>query len=156
MWDDLSKPSFPLLRLSFNIATISIIYVIRMAAAPRPTPRAANDSNEAAEVLSPLSKEIFIGFVGYAGSGCSTAAKRLKVFLEESGYQVERVRLSELITAYWRDVRVAQPSDGPSEGAMRLERAMQLQDLGDKLRAEHENYAVAALGVQRIREIRGG
>lgn len=139
----------------FNIASILTICVIRMAAAPRLTPRAANDSNSAAEALSPLSKELFIGFVGYAGSGCSTAAKRLKVFLEESGYQVERVRLSELITAYWRDVTVEQPSDGPREGAMRLDRAMLLQDLGDQLRAEHKNYAVAALGVQRIREIRG-
>lgn len=129
--------------------------MIRMAAAPQTTPRAANDANDATEALSPVSKEIFIGFVGYAGSGCSTAAKRLKVFLEESGYAVERVRLSELIIAHWRDVAVAQPVEGPGEGSARLDRAVQLQDLGDQLRADHGNFAVAALGVQRIREVRG-
>ncbi|RYG58030.1 MAG: hypothetical protein EON56_00915 [Alphaproteobacteria bacterium] len=117
---------------------------------------AANDAAEQAAELSPLSKEIFIGLVGYAGSGCSTAGKRLKVFLEESGYtDVHRVRLSELILAKYPGSGAVQPAEGPREGAERLARAKLLQDLGDDLRSKHGNYAVAALGVKRIRELRG-
>lgn len=130
--------------------------VAHMALKPPLVANAANDAAEQSAELSPVSKEIFIGLVGYAGSGCSTAGKRLKVFLEESGYTVvHRVRLSELILAKYPDAGAVQPVDGPREGAQRLERAMLLQDLGDDLRAKHKNYAVAALGVKRIRELRG-
>ncbi|QYC09191.1 anti-phage dCTP deaminase [Brevundimonas nasdae] len=118
-------------------------------------PKSANDSAEIAGDLSPLSKEIFIGLVGYAGSGCSTAGKRLKVFLEDSGYLVHRVRLSELILESYPESGAMQPIEGPKEGIMKLERAVLLQDLGDDLRGKYGNYAVASLGVRRIRELRG-
>lgn len=126
-----------------------------MPQAAAPTPTSANDANETTAELSPLSKEIFIGLVGYAGSGCSTAGKRLKVFLEDSDYVVHRVRLSELILAQFPDSGVIQPVEGPQEGAMKLARATLLQNLGDDLRDRYGNYAVASLGVKRIRELRG-
>lgn len=126
-----------------------------MALTVKPATTSANDADDVSAELSPLSKEIFIGLVGYAGSGCSTAAKRLKVFLEESGYTVHRVRLSELILAHAPASGVVQPVEGPQEGNMKLQRASLLQDLGDDLRSRFENYAVASLGVKRIRELRG-
>ncbi|WP_404418986.1 hypothetical protein [Brevundimonas vesicularis] len=100
-----------------------------MPQATAPSLTSANDSTATTAELSPLSKEIFVGLVGYAGSGCSTAAKRLKVFLEESGYAVHRVRLSELILSRFPESGVVQPVEGPQEGRMKLERAILLQDL---------------------------
>jgi len=118
--------------------------------------KAANDQEEdSSKELSPRSKEIFVGLVGYAGAGCSTAGKRLGLFLSDSGYQVHRVRLSELIAAHFPSDAITIPAEGSGEGVQKLERAKKLQDLGDRAREKYGDFAVAALGVKKIRELRG-
>jgi len=42
--------------------------------------------------VAPLSKELVIGLVGYAGAGCSIAARRLELLLDGAGYKVNRIR----------------------------------------------------------------
>ena len=47
------------------------------------------DGSKTKEEVSPLSQELVIGFVGYAGAGCSAAAFPLEeILLQEAGYEV--------------------------------------------------------------------
>lgn len=119
-------------------------------------PAAANDTVQRARELSPRSKEIIVGIVGYAGAGCSTAAERLSVFLGNADYKVHKVRLSQLICDHFEGREIPKIEDGVSRGTSKLKRSMYLQDLGDELRLKYKNFAVAALGVNKIIELRGG
>lgn len=116
--------------------------------------QAANES-DSPQSISPISKEVVIGLVGYAGAGCSTAANKLHMLLHDKGYRVEVVKLSHLIEQQSPGVHLPKPEGGPKAGAQRLARARQLQDLGDRLRENHGNYAVAALAARRIKQLRG-
>jgi hypothetical protein len=51
------------------------------------------------EAVSQLSRELVIGLVGYVGAGCSTAAGRIELLLDDAGYTVHRLKMSELIRA---------------------------------------------------------
>lgn len=115
----------------------------------------ANDAGLSAEPLSPLSKELVIGVVGYVGAGCSTAAKRLHLILAQTGYTVHKIRLSQLIEQFYPSVAVPKAKDGLDEGVQRLARASMLQDLGDSLRAGGKGYALASLAIKDIKSKRG-
>ncbi|GBU15900.1 tRNA-specific adenosine deaminase [Methylobacterium jeotgali] len=105
--------------------------------------------------VSPLSKELVIGIVGFAGSGCSTAVKRLQLLLEVAGYDVEPVKLSTLIERQFAGSPITQLGTGVHLGPSRFARACDLQNLGDELRKAHGNHAVAALAVREIMKLRG-
>ncbi len=105
--------------------------------------------------VSPLSKELVIGFVGYAGAGCSIAAKRLELFLQQVHYKVEFIKLSSLIERSSVTKPKAVIDHGVGAGQSRLERASTLQDLGDKIRDQHGHHAVAALSIKEIIDLRG-
>lgn len=115
---------------------------------------AANSIENDIEAIAPLSKELVVGIVGYAGAGCSAAAKRLVTLLGSMGYTAQRIRLSELI-ALASKVSIPSPVEGTEEGSAKLARAIQLQDMGDRLRSKSGNFAVAALAVRRIQKLRG-
>lgn len=104
------------------------------------------------EELSPLSREIVIGVVGYAGAGCSTVIKRLRVFLEMADYEVRVVKLSALIAQRFPDRTVTEVLEGLRGGETKFNRACELQDLGDELRDKFEPYAVASLAMAEIIE----
>jgi hypothetical protein len=126
-------------------------------AAPRGLAAAlATTSDHPVEAVSPLSKELVIGLVGYAGAGCSTAARRLRALLEAAGYTVHRIQLSRLIHQKIRNVDAPAVAEGPQEGIERFDRAATLQDLGDQLRQDFGTHAVATLGVKEIIRLRGG
>lgn len=125
-----------------------------MVTAAKTITKPANDALGITSI-SPLSKELVIGLVGYAGAGCSTAAKRLHIILANGGYTVHKVKLSSLIAAHWTDEDIPPSIDGPGEGLSRLTRAARLQDLGDRLREGDRGYAIASLAVKAIRELRG-
>ncbi|WP_333822015.1 anti-phage dCTP deaminase [Pinisolibacter sp.] len=109
-------------------------------------------SREVQEV-SPLSRELVMGFVGYVGSGCSTAAKRLEVLLQTEDYAVECIKLSSLIAR--QSGRTYSDGDhGADAGRKRFDRASSLQDHGDELRAAHGDDAVAALAIGEIKRLR--
>lgn len=107
------------------------------------------------EAVSPLSKELVIGLVGYAGAGCSTVAKRIEILFTEASYTAQRVKLSNLIAARFPTVSLPPIEAGVNEGRLRLERAKKLQDLGDAVRARHGGHAAAALAIRSIKETRG-
>jgi deoxycytidylate deaminase len=126
-------------------------------AAPRDLAAAlTTTSDHPVEAVSPLSKELVIGLVGYAGAGCSTAARRLRALLEVAGYTVHRIQLSRLIHQKIRNVDAPAVAEGPQEGIERFDRAATLQDLGDQLRHDFGTHAVATLGVKEIIRLRGG
>lgn len=115
----------------------------------------ANDVvNTVSEALSPISHEIVIGVVGYAGAGCSTAIKRLRIFLEDQ-YEVYPIKLSDLIVKKFSDRDIVVLEEGRRSGESKLRRAGQLQDFGDELRKNYGGFAVASLATAEIIRLRG-
>lgn len=126
------------------------------AVAKTPThPAQTQDQEDTTVDVSPSSKELVIGIVGYAGAGCSTVAKRLRNFLHECDYDVHYIKLSQLIEERAESGRVPPVTDGVDQGKQKLERARILQDLGDELRKGYGNYAVASLSTKQISKCRG-
>jgi hypothetical protein len=124
---------------------------------PTPLKVIVANSDEALspEAVTELSKELVIGIVGYAGAGCSTVVKRLEIILDEFGYKVERVKLSDLIEGHSSGTKTPKVEPGPQEGKMRFARAQALQDLGDGIRKDHGFHAISALAVKNIVARRG-
>ena len=114
-----------------------------------------SDAPDEVSGLSPLSKELVFGFVGYAGTGCSTAANRLRVFLEEDGYTVHVLKLSDLILRHFGRSLQVPDAHGVEAGRNKFERAHTLQELGDNLRQNTGAHAVATLAITEIRRLRG-
>ena len=119
----------------------------------------ANDrEKQKATDISPVSRELVIALVGFAGAGCSTVGKKLRAILHTAGYPDEHIhpiKLSKLIDSHCAKEDVPVVVDGAGEGISKLTRASALQDLGDKLRKEHGNHAVASLAVKEIIRLRG-
>jgi deoxycytidylate deaminase len=114
----------------------------------------ASNENEDKSSVSQLSKELVIGLVGYAGAGCSTVASRVRSLLEAAGYQVLKVKVSDLIVAAAApDATLQAPHR--SEGDAKFERGRSLQGLGDDIRGAHGDHALSALAVGKIIELRG-
>jgi deoxycytidylate deaminase len=107
------------------------------------------------ENVSELSKELVIGLVGYAGAGCSTAASRIELLLDESGYTVHRIKFSDLIKAAAVESGVRPVSPGLNQGLESFARAEVLQNAGDALRERHGPHAVAALAIRDVMVKRG-
>ena len=114
-----------------------------------------SDASDEVPLLSPLSKELVFGFVGYAGTGCSTASNRLRVYLEEDGYTVHVLKLSDLIVHHSGKSLQISDGHGLDAGKNKFERACALQELGDDLRQNAGAHAVAALAIKKIRHLRG-
>ncbi|UUX49120.1 anti-phage dCTP deaminase [Nisaea acidiphila] len=118
--------------------------------------KAANEDKEkSAEPIAPISKELVVGLVGYVGAGCSTAARRLGVLLEAEEYEVQRIKLSDLIAEMAPAGSVPDVKEGIEEGRSKFDRAEALQGMGDKLRESHGDFAVASLAAKKIQELRG-
>tara|TARA_E500000305_G_scaffold89658_1_gene76743 strand:+ start:491 stop:1489 length:999 start_codon:yes stop_codon:yes gene_type:complete len=118
--------------------------------------KAANEDQEKnAEPIAPISKELVVGLVGYVGAGCTTAARRLAMLLEDEGYEVQRIKLSDLIEEMAPPGSIPTVKDGIEGGRSKFERAEALQGMGDKLREDHGDFAVASLAAKRIQELRG-
>lgn len=127
-----------------------------MATKPKNPPETANDEDDdrGLDRVSPISKELVIALVGYAGAGTSTAGKRISALLEAQGYTIYKVRFSDLIARL--DGKAAPAiEEGNKEGRSRFDRAEQFQDRGDHIRnvRGHEILAVAA--VEEIQKLRG-
>ena len=125
----------------------------RMSATIQISPSASNENEDKSSVAQ-LSKELVIGLVGYAGAGCSTVANRVRSLLEAAGYQVVKVKVSDLIVAAAGPGATSQAL-GETEGNAKFERGRSLQGLGDDIRAAHGDHALSALAVGKIIELRG-
>ncbi len=107
------------------------------------------------KTISPISKELVIGLVAYAGAGSSTAAARIRAVLEAADYEVHIIKMSELIAGHYSGSDIPILNDGPKPGLQKLNRARSLQDYGDTLRTEVGDFALASLAIGKIREKRG-
>ncbi len=118
--------------------------------------RVANDHLEGANLASvaPTSKELVIGLVGYAGAGTSTAGERISTLLEAAGYRVYTIKFSNLIEELDK-ILPLQIIKGLQEGRLKFQRAQGFQDRGDDVRRKHGKYALSALAIKRIKELRG-
>ncbi len=106
--------------------------------------------------VSPKSRELVVGMVGYAGAGCSVASTRLQRYFGASDYTVHPIKLSSLIEHFLSISVDAGAAGAPHlDGTRAFERAKRLQDEGDRLRKLRRPEAVAVLAVQKIRELRG-
>jgi deoxycytidylate deaminase len=93
------------------------------------------------------SKELVIGLCGAVGAGVRRLHEQLTEELELSGYQVEHIRLSELIAAQFEN-----PAETLAlKGYPRYEK---LQDLGDELRKSKSISIIADMAIRRISIIR--
>lgn len=90
-----------------------------------------NENLVSVQPVSPLSQELVIGLVGYAGAGCSTVALRLSEDLEKNGYKVQTIKLSLLIQEWFAEPSAPDPA---RPGRAKFNRAQRLQDLGSGLR----------------------
>ena len=120
---------------------------------PSPRSEAAIGAGNVSDV-SPRSKELVIGVVGFAGAGCSTAVKRLRNLLTKASYEVKVIKLSNLIAQRFEDEPLPVVSDDEFEGRNKFARACALQDLGDRLRKAYGHHAVASLAVKEILRLR--
>ena len=106
------------------------------------------------EEVSPLSQELVIGVVGFAGAGCSTAANRLEILREEAGYEVEIIKLSGLISNRFGG-RIRCPFNMVSRRVLQNSKELVSFKIGDNLRKPDQHYAVASLAVAEIIARRG-
>lgn len=93
------------------------------------------------------SQELIIALCGAVGSGVKRLKDSLIEKLESSGYQVEHIRLSDLIAEQETNSKELKSLKG-------FLRYSTLQDLGDKLRKENSNSIVAEMAIRRINYIR--
>lgn len=111
---------------------------------------------ESIDDVSPTSKELIIGLVGYAGAGRSLVAEKIGEFLYSMGnYKPMPIKLSSIIEKWSDPDELKAISIGPEKGKEKLSRAMTLQNIGDRLRQRFQPHAVAALAVKKIIELRG-
>jgi len=104
-----------------------------MVVAAEKKPSVANDTETMS--VSPRSLEVVIALVGYAGAGCSDVSHRLQIALDEKGYDPKPIKLSKLIEKHFKPEELPKIRDeAKHKGIDKLERAIKLQDLGDKIR----------------------
>ncbi len=87
------------------------------------------------------SQELIIGLCGAIGSGVKALKDTLIHSLESSGYQVEHIRVSNII---------AEKSKTIITHLIGSERYITLQDKGDELRLKHRTSILAACAIEEI------
>ena len=95
------------------------------------------------------SNEIFFGVVGPVGAGGSRVIQSLKRACEASGYSCHWIKASELIRTWAEKEGLQLPEPGPK----RLEKIVQLQNLGDQMR-EADSAGVARAILRQIAKLR--
>ncbi|ORJ52261.1 deoxycytidylate deaminase [Kluyvera intermedia] len=89
------------------------------------------------------SQELIIALCGAVGSGVKRLKDSLSEKLVNSGYQVEHIRLSDLIAEQ-------QTNHSEIKSLKGFNRYKTLQDLGDKLRKDQNNSIIAEMAIRRI------
>lgn len=95
------------------------------------------------KIKSRRSNELVIALCGAVGSGVKRLKDSLTEQLENSGYIVQHVRLSDLIAEQF-------PNSELTKNLKGFERYKTLQDLGDELRKNNTNNIVAQIAIRRI------
>lgn len=98
------------------------------------------------------SQEVVFAVVGYAGSGTSFVAHRLKAYLEKCDYHPFEIKARTVLDEY----ATASGIEIPSTSLFPIERTTQYQGIGDALRETSGEYgSVAAYMIRKINRIRG-
>lgn len=98
------------------------------------------------------SNEIVFAVVGYAGSGTSFVAHKLKSYLEKNEYKPVEIKARKVLDEY-ADQKV--DLEIPLSSAEPIEKTTQYQKIGDDLRKNSKEYgAVAAYMIREIKKIR--
>lgn len=122
-------------------------------AAPANTPANDPDDRTVTEV-APISKELVVGLVGYAGAGTSTAGTRIGVLLENAGYTVHYIKFSDLIQSI-DGLPTVSLETGIKAGRSKFDRACNFQDRGDAIRKKYQSFALSSSAVKQIKNLRG-
>lgn len=97
------------------------------------------------------SKELIIAYSGAVGSGVKKAVQKTKDRLEDEGYSVKEIRVSDLI----REISTNDPNiDVNIDERNKKERYEKLQDAGNGLRLKYSNEILAELVVSNISILR--
>lgn len=104
--------------------------------------------------VSPVSKELVLALSGLAGAGCSSIAAQMEALLETKQYEVHIIKVSDLISYKTADA-IPEAEKGARRGQSKLNRAVALQDAGDKLRKHFGDFALSSFVVEKIKAARG-
>ncbi|EOX3376125.1 anti-phage dCTP deaminase [Vibrio cholerae] len=111
----------------------------------KPIPKGSSSSFSADDIQKRIqerrSQELIIGLCGAIGSGVKALKDTLIHSLESSGYQVEHIRISNII---------AEKSNTIIRHLIGSERYITLQDKGDELRLKHRTSILAACAIEEI------
>jgi deoxycytidylate deaminase len=98
------------------------------------------------------SREVVFAVVGYAGSGTSFVAHRLKAYLGARDYHPFEIKARTVLDEYATTSSIGIPSTSLSP----IERTARYQEIGDTLRDTSGEYgSVAAYMIRKINRIRG-
>lgn len=119
----------------------------------KPASKSKTDGHESRErVRSTDSNELFFAVVGHVGSGTTLVAQQLEALLQGLGYQCRILKARDEITEWAQKNSLVIPTM-PVDS---LEKIIDLQDLGDRMRESGDHAAVAAALALRIRTTRAG
>ncbi|MEH8017098.1 deaminase [Rheinheimera muenzenbergensis] len=114
---------------------------------PKPQTIATNSSNVSSikTISGRQSKELIIGFCGAIGAGIKTVKRTTKKQLEQLGYEVIDIRMSQLMDRFPESAPYAKKA---KESA--FERYNQYQNLGDFLREKYSPQLLAEAAINEI------
>lgn len=97
------------------------------------------------------SKEVVIAVVGYAGSGTSFVAHKLKAYLEKNEFKPVEVKARTVLDEY----ATSSGAEIPASTLPPIDRTAEYQKIGDDLRQKSKEFgAVAAYMIREIKNLR--
>lgn len=120
-----------------------------------PTKLESPEKHKSHELISKLrecqSQEVIFAVVGYAGSGTSFVAHKLKAYLKKTGYDPFEIKARSVLDEYAKTSDIGIPSSSLSP----VDKTTKYQMIGDELRKSSGEYgSVAAYMIREIRKIR--
>lgn len=113
-----------------------------------PTSKSSFSNNTTEIIKTRRSRELVIGLCGAVGSGIKSLQEKLKYELQQHGYSVECIQLSDLIS------EELEAEELSKLGNSKLDRYTILQDKGDNLRKTYGPQVVAELAIRKITILR--
>lgn len=113
---------------------------------PTPTSTSTSSTNSIQTISGRQSKELIIGFCGAIGSGIKPVKKAAKEELEELGYEIIDLRMSELMSLFPEyKTSTHDTNDDPAFSRYDFH-----QDLGDDLRGKYSQQILAEAAIKEI------
>jgi deoxycytidylate deaminase len=110
----------------------------------------SNQSNSIQTISGRQSKELVIAFCGAIGAGIKSTKKAAKEELEELGYDVINLRLSQLMDQFLIQDESLLDESGYRDGDEAFNRYVKYQNLGDTLRSKFTSQIMAEAAINEI------